>query len=504
MNVVKMPGNTQVKVQAAGNKTSATQSSGDDFIKLLQIKQNVNQSQTTESRQTSEGTTQNKVEQDFAKGQEDRIEEPNEDTSDDVLKEDISQEEILQQAILQQAAAQVSGIVTEIPQQTQETLTQAAESTAPIETVLTNQENQVELVTEQPIQSQLAAQPDSKPAETVYQQKENDSQKTEVKDRDPGYQDNANPVKKTFQETENVKTQPEQVQEKPQPDKVQMKGTDESQGQSKMQAEETISSQANTSTDLESQQTIPRSKLETTTVESQTESQEIQNEPEMQPQIQDISQKQDTPQQQENDESQELLQENESSSKAHKAQGLLNQEEKKTGIDQESGIQGTIYHSVSQPGETQQISSGEETETFHLKTAESELPQDLGKMLTTKLSESKLAGNTLTVELEPASLGKLTIKLVYEAGRAAVSILASNPRTLEILNQRAAEIASILEEKTGQETVIYTQPSQQQEDQETEQRQGGRGNQQEQEERRQSQKEQHTESFAQQLRLGLI
>ena len=101
-------------------------------------------------------------------------------------------------------------------------------------------------------------------------------------------------------------------------------------------------------------------------------------------------------------------------------------------------------------------------------------------------------------------LGKLTIKLVYEAGRAAVSILASNPRTLEILNQRAAEIASILEEKTGQETVIYTQPSQQQEDQETEQRQGGRGNQQEQEERRQSQKEQHTESFAQQLRLGLI
>ena len=497
MNVAKMPGNTQVKVQAAKNKTSATPSSGDDFIKLLQSKQNVSQSQKADSEG---GMVQNKVQQDSTKGQEDRIEESNEDTSDNVLKEDISQEEILQQATLQQAAAQMVGIVTEIPQQTQEALTQIVEGAAPIESILTNQESQLELVTEQPIQSQLVAQPDSKPVETIHQQKENDGQKTELKDRNPAYQDNANEVKKTLQATEHVKTQSEQVQEKSQPEsKVQIREANESQMQSKMQAEETIGSQANTSRDLESQQTIFSSKLETTTVESQTEA-------EIEPQIQDISQKQDTPQQQENGEGQGLLQEKESSSKAQNVQGLLNQEEKKIRIDQESGIQGTVYHSVNQPGEAQRISSGEETKIFHLKTAESELPQDLGKALATKLLGSRQTGNTLTVELEPASLGKLTIKLVYEAGRAAVSILASNPRTLEILNQRAAEIASILEEKTGQETVIYTQPSQQQENQDTEQRQGGRGNQQNQEERHQSQEgnRQHTESFAQQLRLGLI
>lgn len=500
MNVAKMPGNTQVKVQAAKSKTSAAQSSGDDFIKLLQSKQNVNQSQKADSKPTEGGMAQNKVQQDSAKGQEDRIEEPNEDTSDDVLKEDISQEEILQQATLQQAAAQMVGIVTEIPQQTQEALTQAVESAAPIESILTDQESQLELVTEQPIQSQVVAQPDSKSVETIHQQKENDGQKTELKDKNPAYQDNANEVKKALQATEHVKTQPEQVQEKSQPEsKVQIREANESQTQSKLQAEETISSQVNTSRDLESQQTILGSKLETTTVESQTEA-------EIEPQIQDISQKQDIPQQQENGESQGLFQEKEFNSKAQKVQGLLNQEEKKTGIDQESGIQGTIYHSVSQSGEVQRISSGEETKTFHLKTAESELPQDLGKALATKLLGTRQTGNTLTVELEPASLGKLTIKLVYEAGRAAVSILASNPRTLEILNQRAAEIASILEEKTGQETVIYTQPSQQQENQDTEQRQGGRGNQQNQEERHQSQEgnRQHTESFAQQLRLGLI
>lgn len=513
MNVVKMPGNTQVKVQASGNKTSAAQSSGDDFMKLLQSKQNVNQSQETESKPTEGGMVQNKVQQDSTKRQEDRIEEPNEDTSDDVLKKDISHEEILQQATLQQAAAQVAGVITQTPSQAQETLAVEMESTVPIENILTSQESQTELVTEQPV-----PQPDSKPIESVYQQKENVSQEPELKEKNPTYQDNGNQVGKPSQETETVKRQPEpKVQEKAvdksqSEPKVQEKAVDKSQPEPKVHTREAselkvgnredISSQGKAETDLEVQSKVKaESQPDITVVQPQIES---QKEPEIEPQILDVSQKQNTPQQQENDENQGLFQEEELGSKAQKSQEILTQEGKKTGIEQEPGIQGIIYHSVSQPGEVQQIS--QETETFHLKTTESELPQDLGKMLTAKLSESKLAGNTLTVELEPASLGKLTIKLVYEAGRAAVSILASNPRTLEILNQRAAEIASILEEKTGQDTVIYTQPSQQQENQDTEQHQGGRGNQQDREEQHQNHKEsQHqTESFAQQLRLGLI
>ncbi len=96
-----------------------------------------------------------------------------------------------------------------------------------------------------------------------------------------------------------------------------------------------------------------------------------------------------------------------------------------------------------------------------MKTTPQALPEDLGKTLAAKLPDT---GKTLTIELEPASLGKLTIRMTYEAGRAAVSILATNPRTLEILNAKAAEIASILEEKTGQETVIVTQQPQEQEE----------------------------------------
>lgn len=136
-----------------------------------------------------------------------------------------------------------------------------------------------------------------------------------------------------------------------------------------------------------------------------------------------------------------------------------------------------------------------------LKTTPETLPQDLGKTLEGNLLKQ---GQTLTVELEPASLGKLTIRLVYEGDRAAVSIMANNPRTLELLNQKASEIASILEEKTGQETLIYTQqPQQNQEGYDRE----PDGKQQREEGKEQHQKQdepQQTDSFAQQLRLGLI
>lgn len=138
-----------------------------------------------------------------------------------------------------------------------------------------------------------------------------------------------------------------------------------------------------------------------------------------------------------------------------------------------------------------------------LKTTEQTLPEDLGHTLAAKLPET---GRTLTVELEPASLGKLTIRLVYEGDRAAVSILANNPRTLELLNQKASEIAAILEEKTGQETVIYTQPAEPNQDQSENDGHQGQGGQERQESRQQSpEKEKHqADSFAQQLRLGLI
>lgn len=144
------------------------------------------------------------------------------------------------------------------------------------------------------------------------------------------------------------------------------------------------------------------------------------------------------------------------------------------------------------------------TEEVPLKTSQENLPQDLGKMLANRFQGT---GRELTVELEPANLGKLTIKLVYEAGKAAVSIMATNPKTLEILNQKAAEIASILEEKTGQETMIYTEsPQQESQEEDSGHNHGGRGQRQGQEEKNTAGQEDRrdAETFAQQLRLGLV
>lgn len=165
---------------------------------------------------------------------------------------------------------------------------------------------------------------------------------------------------------------------------------------------------------------------------------------------------------------------------------------------QEATPQVAVQHPVTQ---TERTFEGEKAKSADFKSTIEELPQQLGKAL----SSGKLTGNrTLTVELEPASLGKLTIKLSYEAGRTAVSILASNPKSLEILNQKASEIAAILKEHTGEETVIYTQEPQQQEENSYDGHQGSQNQEQKGHSRHDEDKEQQADSFAQQLRLGLV
>ena len=165
---------------------------------------------------------------------------------------------------------------------------------------------------------------------------------------------------------------------------------------------------------------------------------------------------------------------------------------------QKAAPQVAMQHPVTQ---TERTFEGEKVKSADFKSTIEELPQQLGKAL----SSGKLTGNrTLTVELEPASLGKLTIKLSYEAGRTAVSILASNPKSLEILNQKASEIAAILKEHTGEETVIYTQEPQQQEENSYDGHQGSQNQEQKGHSRHDEDKEQQADSFAQQLRLGLV
>ncbi len=141
-----------------------------------------------------------------------------------------------------------------------------------------------------------------------------------------------------------------------------------------------------------------------------------------------------------------------------------------------------------------------QSQETQMKSTVEDLPQELGKaVMPGKAGDSQ----TLTVELEPVSLGKLTIRLEYEEGRTLVSVMASNPKTLELLNEKATEIAAILKDRTGEETVIYTEEPQREPGEEANEQENRGGQPREHKEQKEEQRSQ-TESFVQQLRLGLV
>lgn len=193
-------------------------------------------------------------------------------------------------------------------------------------------------------------------------------------------------------------------------------------------------------------------------------------------------------------------------------EGLLEKPAKAESSDQSFDSQDTLegqsqpagesmYQTVSKPEgmdtlfRQMDVKSAMNSET--VSTSPETFAPDIGKALADRIPEKN---GTLTIELEPASLGKLTIRVVYESDRATVSILASNPKTLELLNQNAAEIAHIMEEKTGQQTMIYVPESQEQMDARTDE-QGHRGQDRDQEEPKHRDQ---SDAFAQRLRLGLV
>ena len=59
-----------------------------------------------------------------------------------------------------------------------------------------------------------------------------------------------------------------------------------------------------------------------------------------------------------------------------------------------------------------------------VRTSEPNLINDVGRAIAQRLPASD---GTLTIELEPASLGKMTIRVLYESGNATVSILETRP-----------------------------------------------------------------------------
>ena len=132
-----------------------------------------------------------------------------------------------------------------------------------------------------------------------------------------------------------------------------------------------------------------------------------------------------------------------------------------------------------------------------------EIPQKLAEELLVKVSEGV---RELEIQIEPAHLGKIAIKILYEAGQATVSILCSERRTLEMIGQNARELGYVMEQSLGDKTTVIVE--RQETDYlyqgENENDHTGRDSEQErQREENEKEKAADAEQFLQKLRLGL-
>ncbi len=144
-----------------------------------------------------------------------------------------------------------------------------------------------------------------------------------------------------------------------------------------------------------------------------------------------------------------------------------------------------------------------------LPTSEAKLPEDLANMIADRGIGRR---GELVIELEPRNLGQITIRLNYEGGRASLMILSSNPKTLELLSERAEDMARILSQKTGNDTEVQLPQRNEGGHQMNWQEQQGRGDSENrrhadqafQDRNRERQHQDRSESFLQQMRLGLV
>lgn len=132
-----------------------------------------------------------------------------------------------------------------------------------------------------------------------------------------------------------------------------------------------------------------------------------------------------------------------------------------------------------------------------------EIPQKLAEEVIAKAAEGV---REMEIQIEPAHLGKIAIKLLYAAGQATISIVCSERRTLELIGQNARELGYMMEQNLGEKTTVIVE--RQETDYlyqgENENDHTGRDSEQErQREENEKEKAPDPEQFLQKLRLGL-
>ena len=133
-----------------------------------------------------------------------------------------------------------------------------------------------------------------------------------------------------------------------------------------------------------------------------------------------------------------------------------------------------------------------------------ELPEKLTDQLLTKMADGV---KDFESEIEPVNLGKIAVKISYENGQANISILCSEKKALDVLEQNVKEICGVIERNFGgTTTIILDKPENDYLNQARDENGPGRQNQEQEQpkEGKQQQSEDDAEQFLQKLRLGLV
>lgn len=132
-----------------------------------------------------------------------------------------------------------------------------------------------------------------------------------------------------------------------------------------------------------------------------------------------------------------------------------------------------------------------------------ELPAKLTDQIMTKMSEGV---QEFEIHIEPANLGKIAVKILYQDGQATVSILCSEKKALDVVGRNAGEIGQVIEKNLGGTTTIIVDKQESDYLNQTRDENQKNGQEAEQEQQKNKGKDsdaEDAEQFLQKLRLGL-
>ena len=132
------------------------------------------------------------------------------------------------------------------------------------------------------------------------------------------------------------------------------------------------------------------------------------------------------------------------------------------------------------------------------------LSEKIAKEIIIKVNNNK---KEFEVQLAPKELGNIHIKILFENGKAVVSMLCSNEKTLSLLAEKAKTIGGIIETNTGYQSVVHVEKEKDGNNQRWNESFDGRGQKGNQQDSHQKNNKNHREAnidFIHKIRLGMV